>query len=545
MNSKGPSFDDGRRQILLASLAAGGLLATRGAWATAMSEPNERPTDIVDTPQGRMRGVRRGPVSLFRGVPYGAATGGHARFLPPEPPPAWTGIREAVRFGDRCPQNPFPAALAGEEEAIGTSEDCLTLNIWTPGLESEAKRPVMLWFHGGGFVIGHGGQGRFDGANLAAGNDVVVVTITHRLGVFGFLYLDELDPRFAGSGNASLCDCIAALQWVRDNIATFGGDPDNVTVFGQSGGGAKISTLMAMPRAAGLFHKAIVQSGSWLRAMEPATAAANTRTILRHLEIDPARAGDLQAVSHDRLLAAANATIGPGLTAFGPVVDGSTLPRHPWSPDAPDVFADIPMIIGTTKDETTLFSLLQAGPDGPDFALDEADLALRLTAVLAQPPERVAQLVGLYREENPRATPSDIYFRATSDAGLRHAAIWQAQRKAAQMRGAAYMYLFAWESPTFGGRLRSAHSSDIPFVFNNPGSNPLNGTGGGQETLARLMSSTWAAFARTGNPNHAGLPSWHPYDARDRATLLFNVEPELVDDPGGAMRALLQSLLPA
>jgi para-nitrobenzyl esterase len=530
--------------MLLGSLAAGGLLAARGGRA-AVIETGEMPGDTVETRQGRVRGVRRGPVTIFRGLRYGAATGGAARFLPPAPPPSWTGVREAARFGDRCPQNPFPAALAGEDDDIGTSEDCLTLNIWTPGADQAARRPVMVWFHGGGFVIGHGGQARFDGSNLAAGNDVVVVTVTHRLGVFGFLCLDELDPRFAGSGNASLSDCIAALEWVRDNIGAFGGDPGNVTVFGQSGGGAKISTLMAMPAAAGLFHKAIVQSGSWLRAIERTAATDGARNILRHLEIDAARVGDLQAVPADRLLAAANATVGPGLTAFGPVVDGRTLPRHPWSPDAPDLFADIPMIVGTTKDETTLFSFLQGGADNPDFSLDEAGLVARLAALMAQPAERVTQLVQLYRVENPGTSPSDIYFRITTDAGLRHAAIWQAERKAAQGRGAAYMYLFAWESPAFGGKLRAAHSADIPFVFDNPGSNPLNGTDAGQEALAALMSRTWATFARTGDPNHSGLPRWAPYDAGTRATMVFKTGPELVNDPGGRSRALYQALLPA
>jgi para-nitrobenzyl esterase len=537
-------FDGARRQLLQGSLAAGGLFAAQRAFGASLME-QEQPSPVVATRQGRVRGVTQGAVSVFRGIPYGRATGGKARFRPPAPAAAWDGIRDAVRFGDRCPQNPFPAALAGEETDIGTSEDCLSLNIWTPGLDAAARRPVMVWFHGGGFVIGHGSQKRYDGANLASANDVIVVSITHRLGAFGFLYLDELDPRFAGSGNASLLDCIAALEWVRDNIAAFGGDPGNVTVFGQSGGAAKISSLMAMPATRRLFHKAIVQSGSWLRAIDRETAVANAVKILANLQIDTKSLDALETVPAARLLAAANATLGPGLTSFGPIVDGTSLPRHPWTPDAPDIFADIPMMIGTTSHETSLFSLLLGGPDGPDFALKEADLAPKLAALLKLPADKVDQLIGYYREDHPGETPSSTYFRATTDAGLRHAAILQAERKAAQGGGAVYTYLFAWESPAMGGKLGAGHSADIPFVFNNIGSYELNGSGPEQAAFGALTSRTWATFARTGDPNHPGLPRWKPYMPRERSTLILQPKPEVQDDPGGRARALLQAHLPA
>jgi para-nitrobenzyl esterase len=540
-------IDCNRRALLLASAWGCGLLAAGPALAAPFDQ--EKPVQaspVVKTRSGPVRGTMAGTVSVFKGIPYGAPAGGAARFLPPRPPARWAEVLVADHFGDRCVQNPFPEALGGSDAHIASSENCLVLNVWTPGPDRK-RRPVMVWFHGGGFVIGHGGQQRYDGTNLATHEDVVVVTINHRLGVFGFLYLEELNPRFSGASAAGHLDCIAALQWVRDNIAAFGGDPNNVTVFGQSGGAAKISTMMAMPAAKGLFHRAIVQSGSWLKAIDRETASTNALKILRELKIDPGDLEALQQLPAERLLAAANATVGPGLTAFGPVVDGQHLPRHPWSPDAPALFADIPMLIGTNTHETTLFSFLAGGANAPEFALREPDLAPRLAALLKLAPDKAVQLAGYYREAHPGASPSDIFFRATSDGGLRLAAWAQAERKAAQHGGNAYVYLFAWRSPALDGKLRAAHSAEVPFVFGNPDGNALNGTGAdsSRAAMASVMSRTWAAFARTGDPNHPGLPRWKPYEAHERATMIFDSEPQAVNDPDGKARALLQASLPA
>jgi para-nitrobenzyl esterase len=427
-----------------------------------------------------------------------------------------------------------------------SSENCLVLNVWTPAVGYGRKRPVMVWCHGGGFSIGMGDGDWFDGTNLARKHDVVVVTINHRLNIFGFLYLGNLGgEKYANSGNVGMLDIVEALQWVRDNIARFGGDPGNVTIFGESGGGAKVSTLMAMPLANGLFHKAIVESGSYyLRAIEREDADRAARNVLTRLNLSPAQLARLHEVSATKLLEAmrnTNVFLKDGdllgfIGTFAPVVDGRSLPRHPFDPDAPEVSASVPMIIGTTKDEVRgiaepkLFSLDMAG------LRDEVEKRRIADA-------SVDRIIAAYRATRPGASPSDIFFAIATDITLRKNAILQAERKSAQRTASAYMYLFTWETPDV--RYKSCHEMEIPFVFDNLEMAPgLRGMASDPRryNLAEKMSAAWVAFARTGNPNHPGLPEWKPYDSIDRATMILNYTCETVNDPLREDRLAMKTL---
>jgi para-nitrobenzyl esterase len=359
--------------------------------------------------------------------------------------------------------------------------------------------------------------------------------------MFGYLYLAEIGgAKYADSGNAGMLDIVAALDWVRDNIAAFGGDPANVTIFGQSGGGAKVSTLMAMPSARGLFHRAIVESGSGLRAIPADIGAKNAETLLGPLGITKNRIDELQRLPMQQLLAAMKSA---GLR-LAPVVDGRSLPRHPFDPDAPAITADVPMLIGSNRTETTVLIGEYQTPDVDVFALDDASMRIQLKKYARLSDTDVDRLTALYRAAHPGASPSDIFFLITSDRGTRMNAIRQAERKAAQGKAPAYMYLLTWETPILGGKLRSPHNLEIPFVFHDVDNKIDANTGEGKERypLQDQMAGAWVAFARSGNPNHAGLPQWPAYDASTRATMIFNAESKVVNDPDHEERLALGSL---
>jgi para-nitrobenzyl esterase len=350
--------------------------------------------------------------------------------------------------------------------------------------------------------------------------------------------------KYADSGNVGMLDIVLALQWVRDNIEHFGGDPGTVTIFGESGGGAKVTALMAMPSAKGLFHKAIVESGSQLRGWSRAEADAAARKFLAQVHVAPGQVDDLLTIPMDRLIAAVHSMKGPSPSdpiGLGPVVDGRSLSRNPFDPDAPAVTANVPMLIGTTADETTHLSGLL---DSRLFSLNEADMRDRLKSFLHLTDDsKLEGLIETYRKHRPNATPSDIYFAVTTDRGMRTYAITQAERKAAQGAAPAYMYIFAWQTPVLGGKLKAPHGIELPFVFDNVGkAASVVGSGADLQPLADKVSGAWTAFARTGYPSCAGLPRWQAYDAGTRATMIFNNECQVVNDPDKEERLAMSSL---
>jgi para-nitrobenzyl esterase len=397
----------------------------------------------------------------------------------------------------------------------------------------------MVWFHGGGFAYGSGHWPVYDGANLAAKGDVIVVTVNHRLNVFGFLDLTELDAeKYAGSGNVGMLDLVLALQWVRDNAAAFGGDPDNVTIMGESGGGAKVSTLLAMPSAAGLFHKAIVQSGPGLTGIPQTTAQENTRKILAKLGISRENLTQLTTLTADRILdatIAAAADAGPDFMSLrlGPVVDGKVLPRDPFMPEAPDQSKDIPLMIGWNKDE---FSLFNAG--APWFgSLTEEQLAARSQAVAG---EKSGALLDAYRELYPDYSPTYLFNMLFGDMRMFQGSVMLADRKAAQRGAPVYMYYLVWETPVGGGVFKSPHTLDMPFMFNNVDKSvAITGDSPEARQLENQMSSAWIAFARSGNPDNAQLPHWPAYSSGERSTMVFDVTPRVENDPKSKIRQLL------
>jgi para-nitrobenzyl esterase len=498
---------------------------------------------VVETTAGKIRGTYAPGVYTFRGVPYGATTAGANRFQPPRKAQPWSNIRETTALGPRSPQllSAFHGFVPPEVEAMDRDEmmgeDCLVLNVWTPALDRGRKLPVMVWLHGGGYTSGSGGFIIYDGIELARKHDVVVVTVNHRLGALGYLYLAELGAeRYALGSNLGNLDLVAALEWVRDNIAGFGGDPGNVTLFGQSGGGGKVSSLMAMPAARGLFKRAIVQSGAAVKGIPREVATRNAQAFLARLNLEPNQLQKLQDIPLQQLLKATDPSSGPTIN-FGPVVDGHSLPTDPFDPVAPAQSTSVPLLIGTVETEVTFF------PGQPLDPMDDPTLHARVKQLLKSSADAdVDRVIGAYRAGRPGVANTDLYLIIASD-GFRAGILLEAERKAAQAQAPVYQYYFTWRSPVREGKLRSFHTLEIPFVFDNvDAAKSMTVSGQDRYELAARMSSAWVAFARTGNPNHAGLPKWAPYDNTRRATMIFNDQCKLVDDPHGAEQRLLWSL---
>jgi para-nitrobenzyl esterase len=483
---------------------------------------------VVETAAGKVRGYVFRGISIYRGLPYGASTAGANRFMPPRPPAPWQGVRSALRYGETAPQAPGRLAEGGTpDDRPVQGEDCLCLNVWTPAAD-QRRRPVMVWLHGGGFEAGSGSSMLYDGTNLARRGDVVAVSINHRLGIFGHCHLADLGgSEFAGSANAGFLDIVAALEWVRDNIDRFGGDPGNVTLYGQSGGGRKVSLAMAAKSAQGLFRRGIVQSGSHLRLLSRDDASELAERLLVHFELASSDVRALQNVSM-RDLRRANRDVGRALSRrFAPTLDGVVFDAHPWDPHAPAISADIPLMIGTCRTELSN----QLGADESNFALDDAMLAERLTRFV--PMEDVPGLVELFRRHSPGASASEIFFKITSARGYWRDSVLQTERKAAQGRAPVYAYRVMWRTPVEGGRRITPHSLDLPFVFDNV-SKARDMVGAPSEqtaAMAHCMSESWLAFARNGDPNNPAIPRWRPYDLATRAVMLFDVPPTAADDP--------------
>ncbi len=488
---------------------------------------------IVSTTEGLVQGAPSKGVLSFLGIHYGADTGGENRFLPPAPPPSWNGVKVADRMGDRCPQPPvnMPPEMASvlSFSDLPTSENCLVLNVWTPAVADSAKRPVMVWLHGGGFFLGSGGDKYYEGSNLSRGQDVVVVTLNHRLNAFGYLHLgSEAGPEYADSNLAGMLDIVAALKWIKANIAQFGGDPNNVTIFGQSGGGSKVSTLLAMPAAKGLFHKAIIESGAAVRVGTIAAATATRDKLFTELGLRPGDLAGLRAAPTDTLMRAGARA---GLLAYMPAVDGETLPANPFDPVGSPLSANVPIMVGSTKDEATNVVL----SDPTWQTMTEADLLKRVGGMVG--PQEAANAIALYRAQAPNDQPMHLYTSVMTDLMFTSSSITLAERKYAQRAAPVYMYKIDWNSPVLGGKLRSPHAVELPFIFDNVDvSAGLVGAGSGQDAMAHLMRATFAAFARTGNPSIPGAPAWPAYTPQTRETFIYDVHPTVVADPNSQLR---------
>jgi para-nitrobenzyl esterase len=430
--------------------------------------------------------------------------------------------------------SPIAVAAAG---LPGEGEDCLVLNVWTPAVGDGRKRPVMFWCHGGGFVTGSGSSPVTEGANLARRGDVVVVTINHRLNVLGFAALEEAGGAgFAASGDAGMLDIVLALEWVRDNIDRFGGDPDTVMVFGQSGGGRKVATLLTMPGARGLFHRAVIESGATLQLVERDAGARAARELLRTLGLTAAQVRQLQVMPLDRLMSAyfevvRRMNVDQMTHGFSPLVDGRIVPRHPFHPTASPVSADVPLMIGSTRTELT------SSARAEDFSLSEAAMRSRVQGLLGAHADAAVEV---YRKANPDATPSDLHFLIASDHRYSGPVMKIAERRAALGRGPVYLYYFRWETPVDGGRLKSPHTIEIPFAFDNIRA-AARLTGGGPEAtaLADRVSDAWIAFARTGDPNTSKLPRWPVFTSANRETMVIDNESSVQNDPIREQRMLM------
>ena len=500
----------------------------------------------ASTDHGTLRGTWHSGVARFSGIPFAAPPVGELRFRPPQPVEAWDGVRAADSFGPIAPQNPsiMDALFGGDSEQW--DEDCLYLNVWTPSLEGAL--PVMVWIHGGGFEMGSGSSPLYDGTSFAR-DGVVLVTLNYRLGAFGFLELGGLDPELAGSGNCGLLDQVAALEWVRDNIASFGGDPDQVTIFGESAGAMSVASLMAMPSASGLFHRAIAQSGAAQACRTPAQANADTREFLDKLgpdtlgldTDDDAGATDvvaaLRAAEPAALLAAHSAMAAERVAdpegviertgspmsflAFRPVADGTTVPADPLARIAEGSAAGVDLLIGSNSEEWKLFAL--AAPPLPD---DEA--LRRRTAMVVTDADGA---LDAYRHQVDEPTVQSLECALLTDAVFRIPAIRLAEAQAAH--GTIFQYLWTWASPALGGMVGASHAIEIPFVFDLVEDQRLHVFVGADAPteLSRSTHHAWIEFARSGVPGADGLPSWPAYDTGERATMVLDVEPSVVLDP--------------
>lgn len=496
------------------------------ALLTSTISPAQADDRVVHLKQGSMMGVPDDAVMAFLGVRYGQADASR-RFRPPGPPQSHEGVLRADTFGPTSPQR----------RALGDAdEDCLVLNIWTPSL-ARARRPVLVYIHGGGHASGSGGDPLTNGAALAAHGDCVVVTVNHRLNIFGYFYLQDLfGADYAASGNVAMLDLIAALRWINSEIDKFGGDPNSVTLFGQSGGGAKIATLMAIPAARGLFHRAWTMSGQQVTAQGPRAARTRALAILDHLKINPGDAASLLLRTTQDYVAALDLkdpTSG-GAMYFGPVFDQTVLPRHPFFPGAPPQSAHIPMVMGNTSHETA--SLIAAN-DPSVWTLTWDSLPDKLSAAMMSD-VRVQMVIERYRALYPRAAPSEIFIRATTAGRSWRGQIIQAEARA-QQGAPTWVYQLDWASPRANGQWGAPHTLDIPLVFlNTSRAGDLTGDDARARRIAREMADALLRFARTGAPSVPGVQSWPRYDLRRRTTLIFDDRTRLVDDPRGEERRL-------
>ncbi|MGD8809528.1 MAG: carboxylesterase family protein, partial [Gammaproteobacteria bacterium] len=494
--------------------------------------------DVARTRAGRVRGLIKNGIHQFWCVPYGAPTGGMNRFMPPQAPEPWSGVRDHFEIRYSAPTRPGDAEPAPVVAALNRfspqSEDCLSVNVFTPGLDNK-ERPVMVWMHGGGFRTGAGNFLLYDGTNLAKKEDVVVVAVNHRLNLYGFLHLADIGGRkWEQSTNVGMQDLVAALEWVRDNIEEFGGDPQRVTIFGQSGGGGKTTTLMAMPSAEGLVHRCIAQSGFAFNGQPADVASEQTELFLHKLGIRTNQLDRLQEMSLEEMQAALYSDPAiPGL-ALGPVIDGEVIPRDQWDPTAPSYALNVPIIVGSTETENGW-----VGP--PPYDLSDADMRERFRTRLTNGDAAEAdRLIALYRRIHPGMRNQMLWLTAESDNTRRRDAQLIARLKHEQGGAPAYLYFFDWYSPVHDDRMGSYHTLDIPFVFYNMDIGAsMTGAKQARYELAHIMSAAWAAFARTGDPNHSYMPHWPTFDPATYPTMMFGDQVRVKSDPNRETREAL------
>ena len=555
MSSSSNSADPGRRDFLRSSVLLGvqSAFLPMATMAAATHVPSDGRETIADTTYGKVRGVLTPDgVRTFRGIPYGGDTGGVNRFKPPTKPASWTGVRDAVQWGNKSPQ----IAAAGQattimyldytEGGLGRqSEDCLVLNVWSKAGRDGGKRPVMVRIHGGGFSTGTGNHPMYWGHASAKRGDVIYVSMNHRLGALGYLDLSQAGGApYAHSGNAGMLDLVAALEWVRDNAENFGGDPNNVMIMGESGGGAKVSTLCAMPAAKGLFHRAVVESGSALGSRKADVSQKSTQRFFSRLGLSADQIVALTKLPVNRLLEAdvlMNNRMYPGdprVSGFSPVMDGDVIPRDGFQPDANPLSLGIPMLIGYNQDEGTF--LMQA--DEEFYALDEAGLRKRVADRTGANADRV---IATYRKVFPNASATILMDYIARDTGFGRNAITQAERHAVAGKAATYMYRFNWQTPGFNGKYGCPHGAEIVFVTGDPSHmDVLTHNTPEAQALAAKVNAAWVAFAKTGDPNTAGLPHWEPYTADTRAVMFLDNQSTLVKDPEANVRKLWDEIKP-
>jgi para-nitrobenzyl esterase len=493
----------------------------------------------VEITHGKIKGARHEGVNIFKGIPYGGKVSGDRRFRRPAKLKSWSGVRDALQLG-------APAIQIPRQDEPEPAEDCLFLNVWTPANDN-GKRPVMFYSHGGGFVIGSGGTIGQDGANLARNFDVVVVQTNHRLGLLGFLYLDELPgSEYEGSGNQGILDIALALAWVNENIAVFGGDPDNVMIFGESGGGAKTSCLYAMPEAAPYFNKASIESGPGVRMYTSEMAAATTEILLKELDIAPKdwrRLLDVPAAELHRVQSKfpfvpphQKKSKTGGITesfrgGFGPVVDGKVLPHHPFDPVATAVSKYKPLLVGWNEDEYTFFAWERG--DTTTFDLDFEALPASLEPQFGAD---APTIVETYRQAMPQASAADIFVAISSITMMGLGSVEIAEKKAARNGAPVYLYNFGYKSeqkiPRTDYALGTPHAMDITFKFNNetPANDPgfLSGNNPNRFIASRNMAALWTSFARTGVPTAVGVPEWPAYNLEERPTMRIDTKCEVI-----------------
>ncbi len=538
-----------RRAMLLAGASLAGLASCGEATPVPVSND---PT-LVSTTLGKLRGVQaEDGVLEFLGVRYAQPPVGQLRFQAPVKPSMLAVEQAAASYGQAAVQMRSGAGAAAYPPLVQAAmteafkppegnkaegdEDCLMLNVYAQktGAEAGATRPVMVWLHGGGFSYGQAGLNIYRGHNLAKNHDVVFVGVNHRLNIFGFLALDSAGvPGFSGSANAGMLDIVMALEWVRDNIAQFGGDPNNVTIFGQSGGGAKVSTLLSMPAANGLFHKAVIQSGAGLRAGTKEDAADTVSEFIIGLGISASIAAEqLSTISTEDILSVAREM---GANRFRPSIDDVNIPAHPFDPAAPAQSAGIPIMIGFTKDEQTLYNV-----GNPEWV--KTTDAQVLEAANRAIPGKGKEIAAAFKAAYPDYAPHHLLMQVTGTFRSLSSHHTLATRKAAQPAG-VYAYIFAHDIPPQDFVLKAPHTAEIPYIMDNVANAPLfAGATEDDMAMGRLMSATWVQFARTGDPNGApGLPQWPKFDAANRPTMFFQKDSKVVDEPFKEVWNLIQS----